>query len=46
MAFMGMSDGCSGMKAHVYYNVFRVSTIYLEYKASDGSFVKASYVYR
>lgn len=46
MAFMGMSDGCSGMKAHVYYNVFRVSTIYLEYKASDGSFVKTSYVYR
>ena len=45
-AFMGMSDSCSNMKVHVYYNVFRVSTIYLEYKATDGSYVNASYIYR
>ena len=46
LAFMGMSDSCSNMNVHVYYNVFRVSTIYLEYKALDGSLVNASYVYR
>jgi hypothetical protein len=46
LAFMGMSSSCSGMKVHVYYNVFRVSTIYLEYRASDGATVKTAYVYR
>ncbi|MBQ7387602.1 MAG: hypothetical protein IJW03_05510 [Clostridia bacterium] len=46
MAFMGMSDSCSNMTVRVYYNVFRVSTLHLEYKATDGSQVKTTYIYR